>query len=148
MNIIENKRLVSIYPFLKSENIFNPEYENYDITKLDEMPDGWRVAFGIKMCEEIKKVLKKHNLLEEYKVLQIKEKFGELRWYGNIYIDELNEVIDKYTEKSRYICIRCGGRAKKITKNWISPWCEECLDERNYQGETFPILKYWENWDE
>lgn len=45
-------------------------------TELDSMPIGWRKAFGLQMCKDIKKELKKHNYLYKYRITQIKEKFG------------------------------------------------------------------------
>lgn len=45
-------------------------------TELDAMEPGWRKAFGIQMCKEIKKELKKYNFLYKYRITQIKEKFG------------------------------------------------------------------------
>jgi hypothetical protein len=50
---------------------FIPSY-----TELDAMPDGWRKAFGIQMCKDLKKVLKQYNYLYKYRIMQIKEKYG------------------------------------------------------------------------
>ena len=50
---------------------FLPSY-----TELDAMDAGWRKAFGIQMCKEIKAELKKHKFLYKYRITQIKEKFG------------------------------------------------------------------------
>lgn len=52
-----------------------PEYD-YTYTELDDMPDGWRIAFGDQMCEEIHQELVKFNFLNEYRIVQIKEKYG------------------------------------------------------------------------
>lgn len=123
-----NEELIKRYPFLSVEG-------EIEYTLLDEMPIGWRKAFGEKMCEEIALILRKGNYLNDYVVLQIKEKYGELRWYSggvpeNIY-DALHEVIEKYTKISRKTCIRCGAPATKISKGWISPWCNRCADEQS-----------------
>ena len=45
------------------------------------MPDGWRIAFGEEMCAELKVIIEKHGAMEEYAILDIKEKYGELCWY-------------------------------------------------------------------
>lgn len=45
-------------------------------TELDAMEPGWRKAFGIQLCEELKAQLKKDHYLYKYRITQIKEKFG------------------------------------------------------------------------
>ena len=57
-----NKQLIEKYPFLMPYNIWTGEpIEDYDYeyTWLDDMPDGWRNAFGLQMCEELKQALNK-----------------------------------------------------------------------------------------
>ena len=63
VNWIDEKVLDKIF--------FLPSY-----TELDAMDAGWRKAFGIQMCKEIKAELKKHKFLYKYRIVQIKEKFG------------------------------------------------------------------------
>lgn len=144
---MENKKLCKRYPFLIPRNRWtdktiwdkrirkhNWRYtEPYSYTELDDMPKGWRNAFGKHMCEEIRTVLIKGNYLYEYRVVQIKEKYGALRWYDNgaptsIY-HELQDIIYKYEEISAHTCIRCGKPATKISLGWISPWCDNCANK-------------------
>ena len=85
------------------------------------------------MCEEIRRVLVKANYLNKYRVVQVKEKYGSLRWYddgapSSIY-RELQDVIDKYEAISVCTCIRCGRPATKISLGWISPFCDECAEK-------------------
>lgn len=127
-NIIEeNKRLIEIYPFLKPVNVWTgKEIEDYDysFTYLDNMPEGWEKAFGRQMCAEIKEAL--GNDIKNYMIIQVKEKYGQLRWYTNWTTDRLEEIIDKYTKLSEKTCVRCGQPATKISLGWICPWCDEC----------------------
>lgn len=99
-----------------------PEY-----TELDSMPEGWRKAFGLQMCEDIKQALKKVNALHKYRIMQIKEKWGELCWYDAQHNREIQDVINKYSNKSATTCISCGKSAKYRTVGWICPYCEECV---------------------
>lgn len=139
---MENKRLCKRYPFLIPRNgwsdkiawKYHPtqwQYETkYSSTYLDDMPEGWRKAFGKEMCEEIRQVLIKGNYLNKYRVVQVKEKYCGLRWYdegapSSIY-RELQDIINKYEEISERTCIWCGRPATKISLGWISPWCDEC----------------------
>ena len=98
-------------------------------TELDSMPDGWRKAFGIQMCKEIKQALKEINYLRKYRIMQIKEKYGSLRWYDAGNNIEIQNIIDKYERISAKTCINCGKPAKYISRGWISPYCENCIDK-------------------
>lgn len=81
-----NTELVERYPFLALRNVWTGEViDNYDPeehgTYLDQMPEGWKIAFGEQMCEELRNELIKWDYLEEYRIAQVKEKYGSLRWY-------------------------------------------------------------------
>ena len=99
-------------------------------TELDSMPGGWRKAFGIQMCKEIKHALKKINYLKKYRITQIKEKYGSLRWYDAGNNIEIQNIINKYEILSTKTCINCGKPAKYISKGWIGPYCENCIDKK------------------
>lgn len=101
-------------------------------TELDAMPDGWRKAFGIRMCGEIKKALLDAggpDLLYSYRILQIKEKYGELRWYDAYAPDCVFDIISKYACISAKTCINCGKKATKLSTGWVSPYCDECFGD-------------------
>ena len=126
---MNNKKLLKQYPWLQPRNRFTdeliPNDDNH--TELDEMPEGWRIAFAEEMCKEIHEVLLKTNSVDSYRVLQVKEKYGRLCWYHTFAPDELEPIIDKYVEISKKTCIVCGRPATKIHKNWIGPLCDECV---------------------
>ena len=95
-------------------------------TELDAMPVGWRKAFGIELCKEIKKELKKHNYLRKYRIMQIKEKYSELRLYDCGSPNGcIQPIIDKYTDISYNTCIICGKPAHYHTEGYILPYCDE-----------------------
>ena len=94
-------------------------------TELDAMPCGWRKAFGIQMCKDIRKQLWKEGNLFKYRITQIKEKWGELCWYDACASKEVHEIIEKYENISRNTCIVCGEPATKISDGWISPFCDK-----------------------
>ena len=130
----ENKQLCEQYPFLLPRNRWTDEIPkdfDYSYTELDAMPDGWRKAFGLQMCEEVKQELIKINKMDEFRIAQIKEKFGELRFYTNWVTDEIEAIINKYTKLSRKTCINCGKPATVITTGWISPFCNDCVKDIN-----------------
>ena len=76
---LHNWILCGKYPFLIPRYDWSGEIiKNYDYTStyLDDIPVGWKIAFGEMMCEEIRQELVRCNYLDEYRILQIKEKYG------------------------------------------------------------------------
>ena len=127
--IAENKRLVEEYPFLIPRNYFTDEIlddYDYSFTELDDMPEGWRIAFSEQMCDEIQKELERVNFVDEYRIVQVKEKFGGLRWYtGGVPINsKLDDIARKYEYLSEETCIECGRPATYRTLGWICPYCD------------------------
>lgn len=62
-------------------------------------------------------------------ILQIKEKFGELRVtaVGNHILNGVDLIIDKYSELSKSTCEICGAEGKLIKDGyWIKVRCEDC----------------------
>ena len=92
------------------------------------------------MCEELKAELERIGFLDEYRIVQIKEKYGFLRWYDNGISREGHSIIAKYEEMSKSICICCGKPATQITLGWISPFCDDCVPKNE---RTMPIEKYY-----
>lgn len=94
-----NKNLIEKYLWLKPYNRWTgktSEDYDYEFTELDEMPEGWRLAFGDQMVEEIHQQLVRYDFVNDYKIVQIKEKWGGLRWYdGGTPIGKLS---DEYEE--------------------------------------------------
>lgn len=125
---MRNKALCKRYPFLIIRDWKdNPIEEEY--TYLDDMPIGWRRAFGIQMCEEIRQALVKKNRLYTYRIEQVKEKFGGLRWYDYDGTPEIDRIIDKYEDISYHTCVCCGRPATKMSCGWICPYCDKCAEK-------------------
>lgn len=144
----KNKALCEKYPFLIPYDVWTGQLDkdwDYEYTWLDDMPDGWRAAFGEQMCDEILAALNllSENAKNEYRIIQIKEKFGELRWYSTWTSAELDKVIDKYSYISSRTCIKCGKQAEYISKGWISPWCRDCAGAT--KQNFVPIEKFFGN---
>lgn len=114
-------------------------------TELDAMPKGWRKCFGIQMCKEIKKALLEdgRKTLKQYRIDQIKEKFGDLRWYDTGGNRQTEKVIAKYGYISYRTCIECGRPAEYVTNGWIEPYCERCIPE----NKKDKALKYESDMD-
>lgn len=128
-----NKKLIEKYPFLLPRNVYTdrvPKNYNYSYTELDAMPEGWKKAFGIFICEDIKNALLEcsdSSALDKYRIHQIKEKYGELRWYSNFDTEKTSEIRMKYEHLSKYTCINCGKIGVSVFDDgWVSPYCDNC----------------------
>jgi len=151
-----NKELCAKYPWLIPTNRWSgkritdgagywpgtpdivPEWD-YENTELDEMPEGWRIAFGEQMCEELQRELEAAGRVDTYRITQIKEKFGWLHWYDYGGTVETDSIIHKYADISQRTCIKCGRPARFVTIGWISPYCEDCVP----LNETSISLEEW-----
>ena len=138
-NICINKRNERIYNFINYvwENIINRICFIPLSTELDAMPKGWRKTFGIQMCKEIKQILKQNKSLYSYRILQIKEKYGELRWYDKNTTGEIQDIIAKYSYISSYTCIDCGKPARYLSVGWICPYCQEHAPNNSQERKDF-----------
>ena len=127
----ENKKLIEQYPFLLHQHNLSGTYSiGFESTVLDDMPVGWRAAFGEDLCKEIMEELVRSNCVDSYQVLQIKEKYGELRWYSQGGTERIHRaIVPKYEKLSRRICIQCGQPATLVSQSWIAPWCNTCAGQ-------------------
>lgn len=131
---MNNKELVEKYPWLQIRNVWtNKPIDDIQFTWLDDLPEGWKIAFGLNMIEELNEILKKANYENQYHIVQIKEKWGFLHWYdngvpNNIY-KEYNEWLSKYEELSKKTCIFCGNPGNIIDNGWILPLCKKCEED-------------------
>jgi len=89
-----NKRLIKRYPFLEIKGWNASEHSDFSSTLLDCMPVGWRNTLGIPLCEELREELIRidPSLLNKYRVSQVKEKYGSLRWYADSYSDQMEDI--------------------------------------------------------
>lgn len=148
----ENQTLCERYPFLIPHDWETGKVIDdfdYEYTELDNMPEGWRKAYGEALCEDLAAELRHIGRLDEYYVLQIKEKFGALRWHGNIQTPEIRAILQKYEDLTRFTCIECGAPATRVTLNWICPYCENCIpfDHEGEKRRTDPIHEFWDGFD-
>lgn len=122
------------YPFLRIRNRWTDVAQNYSSTEIDFLPKGWRKAWGLKICKELNQCFKKSNekdFAKQYRISQIKEKYGSLRWYDNGFPQDIekecNAIISKYEKLSENTCIMCGKNAKIINNGgWYEPLCPKC----------------------
>ena len=103
------------------------------------LPDGWVDTFIPDLKKELADTL--GSYVDDFEVLQIKDKYAELRlywrWKDRDYTDdeikdrttlttEVEEIIHKYMKISTETCAFCGNEATHLTYSWVMPICEEC----------------------
>lgn len=143
---IKNGTIFKIKALEFLEKIIAPFHFLPSSTELNDLEDGWRIKFGEDICKEIRNSLlltyvkneKPTNIFDKikcyrkgikhlfsYRIEQIKEKFGGLRWYAYGDTKDTLEIIRKYEDISEHTCIVCGKGATYRSTGWICPYCEE-----------------------
>lgn len=142
LTVEQNIELVNKYPFLwprylNSDN-FGEKWEpyNYDYTELDNLPDGWVNSWVPKFLEEVKEILIKKNLLNDYFVVRfVHTLWNKFNFKGNIDIPEITELVKKYqTELAKY-CMFCG-KEPVYKSTWGFYACKECAKNDFYQTQA------------
>lgn len=135
-----NFNIIKKYPFLLPKNRWDKGLSvgkfGFDFfwTELDGMPRGWFIAFGKQLLDDLLVCLlkEKQDFLYQYMIVQIKEKFGRLRWYDNGNTDCGYKIISKYEKISAKTCIMCGKPGKiDEAEYWLEPLCKEHRANRN-----------------
>lgn len=87
-----------------------------------EHGDGW-FDLEWRLCEALEQVVP-----VDYKLFQIKEKFGTLRWYDNGNTDEGDALISQAEKESALTCELCGLPGILRGKNGLTTQCDTCFN--------------------
>ena len=91
--IEEEKQIVAEYPFLRLRDIDGSIDTESKFPMMGlEIPDGWYKLF-FQMCSDIKPILEKEGVLDDFYFLQVKEKFNTLRCYHSGVPKEVDDII-------------------------------------------------------
>lgn len=69
------------------------------------------------------------NGYKQVEAVQVKEKFGGLRYYVDSATEDIWDLIDVAEQDSYTICEVCGKPGKLIGGGWMRTLCEDCNDE-------------------
>lgn len=129
--LIRNYIFCLRYPFWTARNVWDGRKLGYRFTQYDQIPCGWRKAFGKQLTKDIAAALRKAkaNGCEDPTIhwQDIKEKWGCLCLYASA-PQEVMDVLERYEDISGGYCISCGKPAEYMTKGYILPFCERCFD--------------------
>lgn len=131
MQILRNKKLVKRYPWIAPVDWNWNRIKGYSFTMYDDVPIGWKRAFGKIMLEEYREVLIRNHYLRDFQWEQVKEKYGTLRLYSNGAPEAVLNLESKYDYISGFFCISCGRmNSPVLTGGWVEPLCENCYNKR------------------
>jgi hypothetical protein len=114
-----------------------------EVKELNIMYDGWVNSFIPQLKNELFDLL--GSYVEQFNVLEIKEKFGSLRIYWGFdidglkdeYVEDIEELYEnienllrKYEDISSKTCIVCGEPGVMRDDYWMTPWCDKCYENR------------------
>jgi hypothetical protein len=131
---MENTEIVNEFEeYLKSIggliNGYFPDREAITSRYYFSVGDGWLLTIIKPLIEEL------IAAGWDKKILQVKEKFGTLRFYIPEESDEIYKIIEKYEELTENTCEICGTFDKenitvKSHNGWLSVKCDNCLKNK------------------
>jgi hypothetical protein len=96
-----------------------------------ECGDGWEPLIR-KLSQEVEAIIvaMPEKERKKFRVKQVKEKFGTLRFYMGVAHDAIRAAIDRAEQESAQTCEDCGKPGKVRSGGWISVLCDEHEAER------------------
>lgn len=110
---------------------------NFETTLLDDLPAGWKKAFGESLCLYLKDALEQSGNFDDYVVYNAGRRLGRLLWVDNCNDDRVRSVIDRYADMSAETCCVCGERADVFSVSERMPYCRSCCPP----GKTEPLRR-------
>jgi len=105
------------------------EKENPLAPLLDRISDGYLEIIDVNkgwhpiIIELNEKIAAIHP---DYKIHQVKEKFGGLRFYSNVMDAEVGKLISEAERKSFKTCEQCGEPGELRKGGWLITLCKDC----------------------
>jgi hypothetical protein len=98
-----------------------------------EVGDGWYQLID-SLCSTIQNQCDNSGVQTE--ALQVKEKFGTLRFYITCWDDYIYGAIDMAEKMSSHICENCGAVGKIRGASWLVTLCDKCEEQKNDRKRT------------
>jgi len=119
MNLENTQRIISTCPSLFATDSSNPIFFGF------ECGDGWANLL-VELCAKINLRLQQFpkNIAEEFVVLQVKEKYGKLRFYMSYADDIIDSYIKDAEQQSSVTCETCGKSGKLRGTMWLYVACD------------------------
>lgn len=125
--LFEGKEFVNKETTKLNQFVINDEINQFDLFKLAQL-NSIKVQLYPGWYDLVIELMKELNKLGwNRQVGSIKEKFGELRFYADTPHDD---ILEKYTERSKEICEKCGKLGELRVEGWWITLCDEHYAER------------------
>jgi hypothetical protein len=120
-----DKKLCEKYP----EIFANRHNKNEPIVWGFECRDGWFILID-RLCGIIQNRIKYNPETPQVVAIQVKEKFGRLRFYYSGGDDYIRGAVDLAEYCSGNICESCGTKSiVKDREGWYTSICDECIKD-------------------
>lgn len=129
MDIELEKKLINKYPDL-FRNKDKPVTQSL-MAFAFECDNGWFKLID-ELCENIMKECAGTEGIPS--VIQVKEKYAELRFYLDWYTPKITKLIEEAECKSQAVCEICGGEGKlHCRREWLKTLCTKHAKAMNYE---------------
>ena len=121
------------YPWLKIYDPYPEEGESDDFDPSMWIPEGWVKTLWEPMCEDLDREIKAANLQDEFRILELKEKYSEMRIFCHPSTPAIDDITRTYEALSSSICQYCGSiEGVKMTNfGWVISCCRNCFQKLN-----------------
>jgi ankyrin repeat protein len=116
---------------MKKYSFMNPDYslQNNLMAFGYSCDEGWFPLIE-ELLDKVQVIVDNDDKYKDLQLLQVKEKFSELRVYFNYYYPEIDDLVDEYTELSLQTCEKCGKPGESKGKNrWYKTLCPDCFSK-------------------
>lgn len=122
------QKLMDRFPWFEARNEYTGEKLRFPVSC--ECGDGWYQLI-YDCLQEVEEFCNKNKIdTSILHVSQVKEKYASLRIYFENYINEIDDIVNKYEELSVSICEICGEPGTiKINRGWWRCLCEKHIAE-------------------
>lgn len=130
MKIELEQKLADRFVFMNGRDYSTGEPNNLPI--FCECGSGWYDLI-YNLCLEIEESYINTGNKDELLLLrvdQVKEKFGELRFYTGNEIYAVSDIVSKYEDLSHNVCELCGKAGTMRNDGWMVVLCDECIEKR------------------
>ena len=118
-----DKRLCEDFPKIFAQRNGSPKETAFAFGF--ECSDGWYDLIDV-LCANIQNHIKYGRDVSQVVAMQVKEKFGTLRFYAHGGDEYISGLITMAESMSSRICELCGNRGKIIDDGWITTRCDSC----------------------
>lgn len=129
MSPYNTKRLQSLFPLLYRAMPLDRFSANSPLLPscyTFECGDGW-FNLILRLSQSITEHAQAIGM--DVRATQVKEKFGEIRFYVDVGDDEIFRLVDVAEAESVTICEVCGATGSLVKAGWWRTRCEACLGQ-------------------